>query len=366
MPLAGSRFFFGGDQQAGGPEKKMLDDIRLRTADIKHPLVTIIVTNFNYEKYIIACLKSVAGQSYPHYRCVIVDDGSKDGSVTLIEEFIHSGESRDKFSLIRHEHNRGQLAAFKTGLMHAEGVFVVFVDADDLLFKDFLVSHIQAHLDSLPVAFTCSNHYQINENNEIVSGSYSGLTAKIGCLYIRPRPLHHSFWIWTSTSSMMFRKTILDLIMPDAGEHFRVCADNYLCHFANLIGGSKLMGAVHGCYRRHGANFFGGNPVVGGHLPTGNLKKHPKHHILRQSILSHLLQNHESFSSLLSERTFLKTLLNLAGPSDLFRIKRTFPDYFVGKSRFFSFKFAIYSFLLRTGLLFRKLFCFRSKTFKYG
>lgn len=326
----------------------MLDDIRLQAAEIKCPAVTIIVTNCNYEKYLIPCLKSVAGQSYPHYKCVIVDDGSKDGSVTLIEDFINSDESRQKFSLVRHEKNRGQLAAFKTGLMHAEGVFVVFVDADDLLFEDFLASHIRAHLDSMPAAFTCSNHYQINENSEVVSGSFSGSTAKKGYRYIKPRPLHHSFWIWTSTSSMMFRKTILDLIMPDAGEHFTVCADNYLCHFANLIGGSKLIGTVHGCYRRHGSNFFARNPVVGAGLPTGNLKKHPKNRVLRQSILSHLLQNHGRFSTLLSERTFFKTLLNLAGPCEIFRIKNKFPDYFAGKSVFFAFRLIMGSFLLKT------------------
>jgi len=334
----------------------MLDDIRWQVAEIKYPDVTIIVTNYNYEKYIIPCLKSVARQSYPHYKCVVVDDGSKDGSVARIEDFINSDESRRRFSLVRHEQNWGQMAAFKTGLIHADGAFVVFVDADDLLFEDFLVSHIQAHLDSMPAAFTCSNQYQINENNEVVSGSFSRSTAKKGCRYIKPRPLFNSFWIWTSTSSMMFRKSILDFIMPDAAEHFMVCADNYLCHFANLIGGSKLIGTVHGCYRRHGSNFFARNPVVGGRHPTGNLKKHPKHRVLRQSILEHLLQNRENFSSLLTERTFFKTLLSLVGPSEIFRIKNEFPDYFVGRSPFFTLRIIVGSFLLKTKLMFQKHF----------
>ena len=298
----------------------MFDDPRWQAADIQCPQVTVIVTNYNYEKYIRPCLKSIAGQTYPRFQCLVVDDRSSDGSVSLIEDFIRSDEARGRFALMKHDQNRGQMAAFRTGLTRADGVFVVFVDADDLLFEDFLESHIRAHLDSVPVAFTCSNHYQINENGEVISGGFSRWPAENTTRCIRPQPLHHSFWAWTSTSSIMFRRAILDLVMPDDNEPFKVCADNYLCHFANLIGGSKLMGAVHGCYRRHGANFFSCNPVVGGGLPTGDLKKHPKHRLLRQSILAQLMSNPERFSTLLTKRSFFKKICYLAGPSEIFRM----------------------------------------------
>jgi glycosyltransferase involved in cell wall biosynthesis len=334
----------------------MLDERSLKAAELKRPLVSIIVTNYNYEKYIIPCLRSVARQSYPQYQCVVVDDASEDASVTLIEEFIRSGESRQRISLVRHERNMGQMAAFQTGLRRTEGVFVVFVDADDLLFDDFLESHVRVHLESVPVAFTCSNHYQINENDEVISGGFSRWPAENVIRPIRPRPLHHSFWVWTSTSSMMFRRTILDLIMPDDGEDFRVCADNYICHFANLIGASILIGAAHGCYRRHGSNFFSSNPVIGGRLPTGNLKKHPGHRVLRQSLLSHLLANYGKFSLLLTPRTLFRTLSYLAGPTDVTWIKKTYPGYFADKSLFFTPGLMMRGFFLKTRESFRR-FC---------
>ena len=47
---------------------------------IKHPVVSVIVTSFNYAPYIEACLDSIAAQSYRHFECVVVDDGSTDES----------------------------------------------------------------------------------------------------------------------------------------------------------------------------------------------------------------------------------------------------------------------------------------------
>jgi cellulose synthase/poly-beta-1,6-N-acetylglucosamine synthase-like glycosyltransferase len=88
----------------------MLDERSLQAAELKRPLVSIIVTNYNYEKYIIPCLRSVARQSYPQYQCVVVDDASEDASVTLIEEFIRSGESRQRISLVRHERKASSLS----------------------------------------------------------------------------------------------------------------------------------------------------------------------------------------------------------------------------------------------------------------
>jgi glycosyltransferase involved in cell wall biosynthesis len=324
-----------------------LDDSRLLSSEIILPFVTVIVTNFNYENYIISCLKSVARQKYPYFKCVVVDDCSTDCSVERIEHFIHSDEAKGKFLLIRHENNLGQMEAFKTGLKHSEGVFIVLLDADDLLLEDFLISHVRAHMSFGPVAFTSSNQYQINENNEIIAGTHSDLQTGNKFRYVYPDSIHEPFWIWATTSSMMFRKSVLDIIMPDNGDEFRVCADNYICHFANLIGGSLLIPGIYGCYRRHGSNYFSCNPIVGGRLPTGDMKRHPKHHIVRLHILSHFLKYHEKFLSILSDWKFIMTLLRITGPYELLKIKREYPDYFAKKSFIFFVKLLIMGFIFK-------------------
>ena len=305
-----------------------LADVRFAATDGVAPMVTVIVTSFNYGKYIVRCLSSVARQTYPRFKCIVVDDCSNDDSVALIEKFVSSAESHGRFSLVKQERNGGQMGAIKAGLQDAEGDFVVMVDAHDILFDNFLEAHVKAHLGRRSVSFTSSNQYQINERDEILAGEHTDLQARTRRHYIAPRSFHEQWWVWATTSSMMFRRAVLDLIMPDNTEAFRVCADNYLCHFANLLGGSLLIPESYGCYRRHGANRFASNPVLGGHLPIGDLKRHPAHQVVRLSILDHLLSRHQEFSALLSPRNFFATLLRLTGPIDLIRYRFRYPASF--------------------------------------
>jgi hypothetical protein len=95
-----------------------------------------------------------------------------------------------------------------------------------------------------------------------------------------------------------------------------------------LVGGSMLIPTVLGCYRRHSANNFSCNPFVGGRLPTGNMDNHPKHHIVRLTILDHILTHHEKFYPLLSKGIFIVTLLRLTGPYEIMKSRRKYPDYF--------------------------------------
>lgn len=324
-------------------KRNPLEDIRLKPIDIRHPFVTVIVTNYNYEKYIIPCLKSIARQTYTYFKCVIVDDCSTDNSIPLIREFVASGEAAGRFSVIIHTVNGGQMEAFKTGLKYVDSVFVVLVDADDLLLEDFLITHVKTHLNSQPVAFTSSDQYQINENNELIAGTHPDHTARGKLHYISPRSIITPFWIWATTSSMMYRKTILELVIPDDTDHFRICADNYICHFANLLGGSLLIPTIHGCYRRHGLNNFSSNPLVGGVHPTGDMVKHPRHEIIRTSILRHFLMNHRSFTALLSDNLFALTLLHISTPKDLLKIKQLYSECLPGKSALFFMKLAFIS-----------------------
>ena len=141
------------------------------------PLVSIIVTNYNYEKYISRCLESIVNQNYGNFECIIVDDLSSDRSVEIIEEFIAKQSTSEKFRLIRHEINQGQMAAFMTGLANTSGHFVVFVDADDCLFSDFLEHHLKAHLNTcFSAALTCSDEITVGPSGELLEGSMQNMS----------------------------------------------------------------------------------------------------------------------------------------------------------------------------------------------
>ena len=82
---------------------------------LKNPLVSFIVTSYNYEKFISRTLESIKNQTYKEFEIIIVDDCSSDNSAGVIERFIADNQDL-RIILLRHDKNKGQLAAFQTGL----------------------------------------------------------------------------------------------------------------------------------------------------------------------------------------------------------------------------------------------------------
>ncbi|WKZ20384.1 MAG: glycosyltransferase [Candidatus Jettenia sp. CY-1] len=281
----------------------------IQTDQIKSPLISIIVTNFNYARYIETCLRSIADQTYTKFECVIVDDVSQDNSVKIIERFIDNNQVSDRFRLVQHGENQGQMAAFQTGLEHTSGRFVVFVDADDLLLPDFIETHLKAHLNSsYEAALSNSDQFQIGSDGQILSATHivmyknRGNTRSIarepkngqcewnfsqeGPMTFRqpdlPIEYYHAWevpqwgWMWSTTSAAMFRRDVLNMVMSEECRCLRVCADSYLFHFSHALGGTLIIPAVHGCYRRHGSNAFSNNPIIGGFNSPGDVRRDPK------------------------------------------------------------------------------------------
>jgi glycosyltransferase involved in cell wall biosynthesis len=288
----------------------------LKDLGLKWPLISVVVTNYNYSRYLVPCLSSIQQQTYSRFECIIVDDASTDNSVEIVEDFIGSRKLDHQFLLVRRATNEGQLAAFRTGLQHCKGSFVVYVDADDLLHEHFLHAHLNVHLTDVPAAFTCSNQQQINEHGEILGGVHPGLRVGKNRSRVLSLCLFGLSWVWATTSSMMFRRATLEVIMPNpaADDDFRLCADNYVCYFANLLGDSILIPDVLGSYRRHGANNFSRNPFVGGHRPLGDMRGHPRHSRVIATIRTHMLEQAPDFIRLLTKRGFARALAQVTPP----------------------------------------------------
>ena len=89
------------------------------------PTVSVVVNNFNYERYVGLAIESALAQR-PRPEVVVVDDGSSDGSRALLSEY----KRRVKLVL---QDNGGQAAAFNSGFAATTGDVVLFLDADDLL-----------------------------------------------------------------------------------------------------------------------------------------------------------------------------------------------------------------------------------------
>ncbi len=236
------------------------------------PLVTFVVTSYNYEKYILKTLESIKSQTYKNIEIIVVDDKSSDNSVELIKKFI--SENRDlNIKLTEHEYNYGQLKAFQTGLKEANGQFISFIDSDDIIVKDYANTHLRVHL-STSVAFTSSQIFEIGENDEIhtmysVSSpqKQKSFPAKsldsimdfvpdeidYKILDIKSAPF--GGWWWSPSSSAMFRKSSIEILLSyPTPQDWRICPDKFLFNLANLIGGSAIIYLPLAGYRRHNMN----------------------------------------------------------------------------------------------------------------
>ena len=107
------------------------------------PRVTVLMPAYNAGKYIEAAVESVLDQTFADFELLIVDDGSSDDTVPVIQGF-----ADDRIRLIRQEQG-GVSAALNTGLQHARGEYICRFDADDICFPHRVARQVE-FLDANP------------------------------------------------------------------------------------------------------------------------------------------------------------------------------------------------------------------------
>lgn len=91
----------------------------------EHPLISIVIINYNYEKYLPRAIDSALHQTYPFKEIIVVDDGSTDNSRTIIKKY------GSQVTVVFQE-NRGAVSATNTGFFTSKGEIVFFLDSDDI------------------------------------------------------------------------------------------------------------------------------------------------------------------------------------------------------------------------------------------
>src|ERR1700761_147440 len=122
-----------------------LHPIRLRPL-AANPLVSILVSNYNYARYIGESIQSALDQTYSNFELIICDDGSTDDSISIIEEY----QRKDpRIKLIR-KTNGGQASGFNAAFAASRGEIIALLDSDDLFLPrkvERIVADFQAHPD---------------------------------------------------------------------------------------------------------------------------------------------------------------------------------------------------------------------------
>jgi glycosyltransferase involved in cell wall biosynthesis len=93
------------------------------------PLVSIIMPVYNAEKYLAEAIKSILTQTLTNFEFIIIDDGSTDGSLEIIQHFSLEDQ---RVRLIKNDQNLGVADSLNKGIMAARGIYIARMDADDI------------------------------------------------------------------------------------------------------------------------------------------------------------------------------------------------------------------------------------------
>lgn len=132
---------------------------------MKNPMISIIIPVYNAEKYISTCLDSVVNQTYRDIEVVIVNDGSLDNSLNIIEKYSNN-DSRIK---VYTKDNGGVSSSRNYGLNKANGEYILFVDSDDYLASNTVLQGLILGLNESDVLYfkTLNQKSSITTENKV-------------------------------------------------------------------------------------------------------------------------------------------------------------------------------------------------------
>lgn len=133
------------------------------------PKVTVVITCYNKEKWIGRAIQSVENMTYTNWECVIVENGSTDGSHGVISNMV-DGDGR--FNVIKVRDNVGQCRGRNIGAFVGTGEYLVFLDGDDEIEPSFLetsVLYMEENKDCYAVFGDILGYYNNDESSEYIS-----------------------------------------------------------------------------------------------------------------------------------------------------------------------------------------------------
>lgn len=212
-------------------------------------LLSIVVNNYNYGRFLREAIDSALAQSYPWTEVIVVDDGSTDDSWDVIEGY------GTRVIAVRKD-NGGQASAFNAGFARSRGEFVLFLDADDTLLSSAAHEAVKQLEDNRAVRV----HWPLLEMDEL--GRRTGriypkkplAEGDVSAAVLANGPITY---VNSPTSGNAWRRTFLEEVFP-----VRECGDKhggdaYLFTLSPFFGPLKRINAPQGCYRVHSGNFSG-------------------------------------------------------------------------------------------------------------
>ena len=100
------------------------------------PLVSVAIPAYNHAEFIEACLASVCAQTYPELELVLIDDGSKDGTLEIAGRFLEPRRERFRRIVLERQENQGVSATSNAAIAACQGEWIHLLGSDDVLYPD--------------------------------------------------------------------------------------------------------------------------------------------------------------------------------------------------------------------------------------
>jgi glycosyltransferase involved in cell wall biosynthesis len=214
-----------------------------------NPLVTVIIANYNYGRFLPDAVKSVVDQTYSNWELIICDDGSTDDSASIAKAL----ERSDPRITVLQKDNGGQVSAWNHAYQHCSGNIICFLDSDDVFLPDKLEFVVKA-LSTSPLAGLAYHRYRIADKElRPLPHSRPG-ELKSGWL-VQQALLNGGQAFTSKTSDISVRREIMERVMP-LPEKLGF-ADGYICRVSVFLTEIIAIPDALSYYRVHGENDTG-------------------------------------------------------------------------------------------------------------
>jgi hypothetical protein len=222
----------------------------------KDPLVSVVVNNYNYCRFLEQAIQSALDQTYPRVEVLVVDDGSTDDSAAIIQSF---GDRIRPFF----KKNEGQASTYNRGFQEAHGDLILFLDADDFLFPTAIEKSVALWTSETVTKI----HFPLSVVD--IAGHQTGAILPTGVLStgdVKPAILADGNYTAPSGSGNLYSRAALAQILPMPEKQWLVGADTWPIYLTPLMGEVRACSEPLGAYRVHGANLDSRTRIDGSFL----------------------------------------------------------------------------------------------------
>lgn len=212
------------------------------SGDRPHPLVSVVICNYNYGRYLPQAIDSVLNQTYPNYELIVVDDGSVDNSRVVIEGY------GTRLTPI-FQKNSGQGPALGAGVEQAKGTYICFLDADDYYHPEKLAKVVAAFQEHPTWVQVAHGWISVDQDSQPTGRN---LARRLSRGDVRRLLLAWGRYSWGITSSLAYRRDALLWAFP-LPKRPRA-ADAYLTATVPFFGEVGSIDQPLMYYRIHGKN----------------------------------------------------------------------------------------------------------------